>query len=312
MRTTAGTVATERDDERSAGPVERWIRLGAAVLAPVTILSALLFYFGYVSTRAAYEYFGVDVDAVGLGTQDFALRSPRPLLVPLIVLLLFGLLALWLHGTVRSRIDVDSRHIPRLRTAARVAMAAGALLLLAGLALVVVYGRLRNRATYDLVIPLCLASGIALLAYGRYVAVLTGVRRSRLETSDLSGRSSRAVAAVLVFAVVMANIFWATATLAQWSGRGEAIDLSRRLNELPSVILDTKERLYIRNPVIEESELPPGDGQEFRYRYRQLRLLVHGDERMFLIPAQWSPSGTTLVVPLDENVRVQFQFENPG
>lgn len=298
--------------EENAGSVERWIRLGAAVIAPVTVLSALLFYFGYVSTRAAYEYFGVDVDAVGLGTQDFVLRSPRPLLVPLIVLLLFGLLALWLHGAVRNLVAADDRHSSLLRTSARAAMAVGAVLLLIGLALVVVYPQLRNRATYDLVIPLCLASGIALLAYGRYVAVLAGARPTRVETSDMSGRSGRIAAVVVVFTLVMANVFWATATLAQWSGRGEAIDLSRRLNELPSVILDTKERLYIRNPVIEESVLPHEDAQMFRYRYRQLRLLVHGNERMFLIPARWSPSGTTLVVPVDENVRVQFQFENPG
>jgi hypothetical protein len=37
-------------------------------------VTALLFYFGYVSTRAKYEYFGVDVDVVGLGTRDFLMR----------------------------------------------------------------------------------------------------------------------------------------------------------------------------------------------------------------------------------------------
>jgi hypothetical protein len=65
--------------------------------------------------------------------------------------------------------------------------------------------------------------------------------------------------------------------------------------------------------VIDESVLEFEEGQTFRYRYRQLRLLlVKGGEVMFLVPAQWSTSGTTLVVPMNDEVRVQFQFENPG
>ncbi|MGH3461601.1 MAG: hypothetical protein ACRDP9_09010 [Kribbellaceae bacterium] len=53
-----------------------------------------------------------------------------------------------------------------------------------------------------------------------------------------------------------------------------------------------------------------GAGQTFNYRYRGLRLLVVGDDRLFLVPQRWTASNTTLVVPLDGDVRVQFQFEN--
>ncbi len=112
--------------------------------------------------------------------------------------------------------------------------------------------------------------------------------------------------------VVAGNAFWAASTLAEWSGRGQAIDLSARFDDLPRVILDTKERLYVQNEVIHESTLQFADGQTFRYRYRNLRLLVEGDGRMFLVPDTWSNNGTTLVVPLDSRVRVQFQFQNPG
>jgi hypothetical protein len=30
---------------------------------------------------------------------------------------------------------------------------------------------------------------------------------------------------------------------------------------------------------------------------------------MFLVPDRWSASNSTLIVPLDGNVRVQFQFQ---
>jgi hypothetical protein len=297
------------DGESASRPVERWITLGTAVIAPVTLITALLFYFGYVSTRASYEFFGVDVDIVGFGTQDYVLRSPRPLLVPLVVILLIGSAALWAHVQVRQLITGGGTRVDHVKMAAGIAAVVGGGGLLAGIVLILVYPAVRHRAVLDLLIPLLLAAGVVLLAYGRYVRQLI---KKRPGPNDRRWPTARIVAAALVAAVAIANLFWATATLAQWSGRGEAIDLSQRLDELPSVILDTKERLYIRDPIIDESVLPEGAEQQFRYRYRQLRLLAHGDDRMFLIPAEWTPSGTTLVVPLDEHVRVQFQFENPG
>jgi hypothetical protein len=110
--------------------------------------------------------------------------------------------------------------------------------------------------------------------------------------------------------VIAAGVFWATATVAQWSGRGQAQDSARHLDRLPRVILDAKERLYLRDPGVEETMLPPAEGQTFHYRYRHLRLLIVGHDRMFLVPDAWSASDSTLVVPMDGSVRVQFQFQN--
>jgi hypothetical protein len=91
---------------------------------------------------------------------------------------------------------------------------------------------------------------------------------------------------------------------------GFAQERALNLDELPSVILDTKERLYLTSPGLNEVVLPPSAGQTFHYRYRRLRLLIQGDNRMFLVPERWSPSNSTLLVRLDPTVRVQFQFIN--
>jgi hypothetical protein len=72
------------------GRLVDWLGSWATVIAPVSVVSALLFYFGYVASRAQYEYFGVDVDVVGLGTQAYIMRSPQPLLVPLLVFTMLG------------------------------------------------------------------------------------------------------------------------------------------------------------------------------------------------------------------------------
>jgi hypothetical protein len=116
---------------------------------------------------------------------------------------------------------------------------------------------------------------------------------------------------VFVYVMIAASVFWATATIAQWSGRGLAEYAALHFDALPSVILDTKEQLFLHDPpIVSVKRLPPSEGQTFHYRYRGLRLLLVGQDRMFLVPAQWSPSDSTLIVPLDGSVRVQFQFEN--
>src|SRR3989442_15313377 len=112
------------DDGPPAGQLERWIRSGATIVAPATLLSALLFYFGYVSARAQYEYFGVDVDTIGLGTQDYIMRSPQPLLMPLLTLTLLGFGTIALHTSTRRRIAAAA-DVGRIRLLAKGIVAAG-------------------------------------------------------------------------------------------------------------------------------------------------------------------------------------------
>ena len=92
------------DGEPPVTRLEQWVSTGATIVAPVTVLGALLFYFGYVSSRSQYAYFGIDVDTIGLSTQDYIMRSPQPLLVPLLVLTLVGVGFLTLNITVRRLI----------------------------------------------------------------------------------------------------------------------------------------------------------------------------------------------------------------
>ncbi|WP_306829837.1 hypothetical protein [Catenuloplanes nepalensis] len=271
-----------------------WIGTWAGVIAPVSVLSALLFYFGYVSARAQYDYFGVDVDAVGLDTQHYVMRSPQPLLVPLIVLTLLGAGLLIGHAAIRDRIGTaGSRAVTAASAAGLVVLAAGTLLL-AG------YPVAGRWSYYPLVTPLLLAAGGGLTGYTGYLR-----RLSAPEARTIARRA----ASVLIYVLVAASVFWATATVAQFSGRGLAMNQARNLGDLPRVILDTKERLHLRDPTVQETALPAEEGQTFRYRYRRLRLLIVGGDRLFLVPEIWSPSNSTLVVPLDGSVRVQFQFQ---
>lgn len=328
------------DGRLPSSQIEQWISIGATIVAPVTVLGALLFYFGYVSSASEYAYFGIDVDTIGLSTQDYIMRSPQTLLVPLLVLALASAGFLTLNGAVRGRITSavaqpadeankpepgthPARHAEHIRRMVRRSRVLGLAVLTIGVVLLFTYSYVRNWALYALVTPLLIGLGAAIIAYTS--RILNLLQRLQEQQAPAMGKDAgavrvappradsslvaRRIAGVLIYVVIAVSIFWATATVAQWSGRGLAIYAVEHSDNLPSVILDTKERLFLRDPGIEETLLPPSEGQTFHYRYRGLRLLIEGQDRMFLIPDQWSANDATLVVPLDDSVRVQFQYQ---
>ena len=276
----------------------RWWSLGSTVIAPATLLSTLLFYFGYVSSRAQYRYFGLDVDTIGLSTQDYVMRSPQALLVPLLALSLGGAGLLLVHLAVR-------RHPPP-RSAVRGLLAVSVLAVLGGAVLIGAYAQVGDWAAYPLVTPLLLAAGSGGLLY----AVRLPGAPAFLGQTDADGRALRRGVLALVLVAIVGCLFWATATVAEWSGLGNGMRTARHLDRLPPVVLDTRERLFLTDGIVEETALPGEEGDRFRYRYRRLSLLIQGDDRLFLVPDTWSPSASTIVVPLDDSVRVRFRFVN--
>ncbi|MDQ1535760.1 MAG: hypothetical protein QOE58_153 [Actinomycetota bacterium] len=320
------------EDGKPGTPFERWARMAGSSVAPATAVSGLLFYFGYVSSRSQYEYFGLDVDTIGLTTQDFVMRSPQPLLVPLLVLSVLGAVAVLVHAVIRARLraafaEPAPAPAARARTWTRRATAMGLFLLVAGFVLLFLYPLLSEWQPFNLVTPVIIALGGSVSAYAlsaaRFVADLESstaapaappaTTASTATTATTAGSRSvwlRPAVSVFILLAVAASIFWATATVAQWSGVGLAQNQARHLTELPSVILDTRERLYLTSPGLSEVALPPSTGQTFHYRYRSLRLLIQGHDRMFLVPDQWSASDSTLMVRVDPSVRLQFQFRN--
>jgi hypothetical protein len=302
----------------AANRIEALVGFASSVLAPLSVVSGLLFYFGYVSSRALYEYFGVDVDTVGLSTQDYVMRSPRPLLVPLLVLAVAGVAFSVLHGGLRRRLDVLLRHaedddpvaagagrerLVQVRRWARSVVLAGQVLMLTGVGLLFSYPALSEWPPYPLVTALLLAIGSALAAYGLRIEGLLG-RHERTRVAE----------SFAIYVVLVASLLWATATVAQWSGRGSARYLAVHLDTLPGVILDTGERLYLTTDRLDETRLPTAEGQTFRYRYRRLRLLIQGKDHLFLVPDRWSASNSTIMVPADDHYRLEFRFQSdpPG
>src|SRR3954451_19165676 len=139
---------TDASEPRSTW--QRWYTVATTFVAPATFITALLFYFGYVSSRAQYAYFGVDVDTIGLSTRDFVMRSPQALLVPVLLLTVIGALLL----TVARALTRHPPTEPGVSWMQRVGWAVVVL----GALMVLGYRWLGGWAPYGMVTPLVLAA----------------------------------------------------------------------------------------------------------------------------------------------------------
>ncbi|KOX19247.1 hypothetical protein ADK67_33765 [Saccharothrix sp. NRRL B-16348] len=288
----------------------------AAIAAPTTLVAALLFYFGYVSTLVRYEYFGVDLNALDLSTTELLLLGTEVIFPPVAGLLVFLVLSLVAHRGVRALLR---------RRGARAPKAVGTLLAVVGAALFVraVVGILVvsvSRDEFPGVTAISLGLGLPLLAYGIWVfrnadrrnasrnPGRRGTGRNATRPRRERARSGDVLLVTTLGAIVVLGLFWATNNFAAAYGRGRAAELAAELPTRPMVVLDLEQQLYLPEGIkgVHQFPLPNSEGQRFRVRCQGLRLLTEAGGRLFLVPDQWAGTRRTVVVPYDESVRVQF------
>src|SRR4051794_15376880 len=165
------------DEPSTLSRVGNFVSSAASVVAPLSVLTAVLFYFGYASSRAQFEYFGVDVDTIGLSTQDYVMRSPQALLTPLLVLVLIGVAVAIANDRFRRRVqaaavastDADDSvagqgraRLAELDRSFRLLELLGWGLLAVGALLLFGYALLQDWTPYPLVTPLVMGIGAGL------------------------------------------------------------------------------------------------------------------------------------------------------
>lgn len=261
-----------------------------SVVAPTTLLGALLFYFGWVFTNARSLYFGIDPSTLGLSNQDYLLRSIDPVFLPLGALLLIGLVLVGVHRALERALECpDSGRF--LTPLVAVLALIGSVLFAVGLAGVA------NRPLFGidfLLTPASLGLGLACASYAVHL------RRRRL--SPAGTRSS--VAPVLVAMLVVLSLFWATGDWAQAVGRGRARQLAQGLGQRPGVVVYSDSPLHLDAPGVTETVL---GGPAPVYRYQGLKLLIRSGGKFFLLPAGWTPlDGETIVLSDRDDLRLEF------
>ena len=288
--------------KRPAIGLERGLQVVTAIVAPTTLLTALLFYFGWIRTNALFQYFGVDATTLGFTTQDYLLRSSEALYVPLGTLLVVGLVALWLHSVVATWLAAR-RRLDLLRGIAVALGLVGLALFARGVAGVALP---RLSRTDFLVTPVCLGLGSALGAYGRWLWLR---RREVLDDHRDATQPGWAgtTSLVLVVLLMVVSLFWATTNYARAYGRGRAAQYARLLAVRPGVVVYSADRLFLQGPGVVETPLPAGQHTSYRYRYSGLRLLTESRGHLFLLPAGWTlTDGSAIVLADSDKLRVEY------
>lgn len=275
-------------------PWGAWLKAVAGLVAPTTLLTGLLLFFGFAYTDALYEYFGIDPATLGFSTQDYLLRSAAALYMPVgatLAAVLVGTLGYaWVCSLDGSRPGL----VGAVGGVSVALIGCGAALFVLGM-----FGGFQVWPAGPLDTPLLLGGGLLLVVYGRALHLKTTGRPFPGETKTL----------LLVAALIALCSFWAVQAYAQSHGRYDGEDLARHLRLRPAVVVDTAERLYFGTASVRETALPQSaPAQKFRYRYRGIRLLAQSGDRMFLIPDDWTTRrGAVIVLPADGTVRVAFR-----
>jgi hypothetical protein len=296
----APPAATEGAPKAAGDQLWRAVAPLAGVLANVTVLTALLVYFGWRRSETQSNRLGIDQSILGLSTQDYLLRSIGPVLVLLIGVSAVGLLWVALDRRIAPWFPGgpgDPRRPPAAAPTLR-------LLRIAWLVLPVsvwLLGFVLPSLAFVL-LPVSIGLGALGLVYAAHLTYPAP------RPGDLSPDERRRVVVRAAFALLLACVclFWTASNYAVVLGVNLADDLAGTVDELPAVAVYSEEPLHLAGPGVEEDPLSGGEG-ELRYRYTGLRLYDHTGGRLLLVSDLWSPTyGVVYVLDDDEPIRIDF------
>jgi hypothetical protein len=282
-------------------------RILGAIVAPTTLLTALLFYFGWSRAYWFYIYFGVNSTLLDLTTRDYVQVSLDALFVPMTVVAFAGLLVLWGHATLRVRLTAGSE--PRLLRAGILAMAAaGAILATAGLWSVFTPTWLTR---YLAVPALCLALGVVLLVYAGHLWRLLTAANAPVGRAAAPQWVAVAEWAV-VFVLVGLSLFWAATDYSAAVGRSRAQQAMAALPGEPNAVVYSERSLSLHVPGVRETRCQDPEAA-YRYRYDGLKLLLQSGGQYLFLPEEWTPgNGVAVLMPRSDSLRLEFTPATAG
>lgn len=277
----------------------------AETIGPATLATALLFYFGFVATRARYAYFGVPLDMTGLTNQSLMLHGMEVVFVPAAMLFLGALALVGIHTLVLWQLARSEEGSGGTSSSVNAFLAyAFALVgvLLIARALIGIFIQGPDVSVVIGATPLALAFGPVAVAYG--VWIHDQQRESPLLPLHLARNG-----VLCALALTVAGLFWASTQLAWAYGTGRGEEDAADLRDRPEVVVDTRVPL---------EDLPTGviarrlgvagaSSDAFRHRYQGFRLLLASGGRLFLVTPDWVQGrDRTVVLPYGRDIRVQL------
>ena len=274
------------------------VRQILAVLGNLTVITALLIYFGWRRSETQARRLGIDESILGMSTQDYILRSVAPVLQLLLTVAIAGLIWLWADRQLFRRATSETARA-RLRRVVRVLGFAWLVLPLLGV--LIGYVPPWRRIAF-LAFPLAVGAGILLTLYAAYL------QRTLLDPHDKIPDTPPHEALVRGFAAILIGVclFWSASNYAEVLGDDLADDFAAGVSKTVQVVVYSPQRLHLTAPGVTEEKLPSQESA-YKYRYRGLRLLDHTGGKYFLISDGWTGhDGVVVVLPDDDKLRLEF------
>lgn len=288
---------------QSNSATTRVVKVAAAVIAQTTVLTALLFYFGWMHAYYFYGYFGVDSSTLGLTRQDFLMRAQDGLFIPALVIGMSWLPLLWLHNLFRRRV-VDGATPGTRNAILRGLFAAGATLATVGLVNAFVQTPIHG---YVALAPALLVVGVLLIVYSTNMRRGFEIRAGGARSADRVPLT--AVAEWTAIVVVLAlGLFWAVNDYSTAVGASRAAQQVRQLSDLPDVSVYSEKGLGLDAAGI--TEVPCADPDAaYRFRYDGLKLIDQAGDQYLFLPGGWTPfTGVAVLLPRKDSLRLEFRL----
>lgn len=296
-----GTAASPPPEVVAALP--QVLKIVGAIIAPTTLLTALLFYFGRLHITGLFRYLGVNFTVLDLTAQDYLIRSADGLFVPLTLVAALALLAIWIH---RLLLEIGSTKIRPIVLRVLTALAAITGVVLVSVAIVAMVGNVAVFAAHPETGGLSLAIGVLLLAYA---ARLLRLLMAELRPERVKLRTPEAVIVAewgAIFVLVSVGLFWAVGSYAIGVGTGRAQQIETELSSSPDIVLYSEKSLSLHAAGVQELACQNPDAA-YQFRYEGLKLVLQSGNQYLFLPASWThANGAALLIPRSEALRLEF------
>ncbi|MGQ4601220.1 hypothetical protein [Nocardia sp. R6R-6] len=277
------------------------------LVAPTTLLTAVLFYFGWAHVYWYFNYFGVDSTTLNPSIREYLMRTVDTLFVPLTLVGLIGMTLLW--GYIALPDSVRARQPPRWATAV-IAVIAGAVL---------VNGLSRIYVVTPLNKGLCVAP-VSIIAGVLVLWLLVVLRRQRLRerlpaTATLPSAAAGVAEWVILFTMVGINLFWIATDYSVAVGQTRAREWAAQLSTSSHVIIYSEKQLHLSRSDVRTTVCGTDSdaGSAYRFRYDGLVPLSRIGDHYVLVPRTWTPGhGAAIVLPAQSPGAIRFEFRLAG
>jgi len=297
-------VAPKPQDEPGGGSLPQLARLLGGVIAPTSLLTGLLYYFGWLHAYYLFDYFGVNSTALGFGSADYLMRSVDALYMPLTIAAIVTLLALWGHAALLPQLRAGSREFRtlflRLVTGLGIVTTAtcGALTLAIG----------AQSGAYVALAPVGFGAGVLVLAYSVHMRRILGGKGRAVALVSGWGEAAEWM---ITFFLIGVSLFTAATDYAGGVGVSRARELAAELPAQPGVVVYSKQSLDLPHANVTETRCRSSDAA-YGYRYDGLVLVLESSGKYLLLPRAWTRAGGSAAILLQEGDAIRLEFYPAG